>query len=119
MVSIGAPAGTSYLPIHYGDPGNPPRVFCADDGPSTPVSRDWALVTCLRCLEMGAGRGSQTVARMIEVGLREAEAEDHQPALAPTVPGRTTRILPAPVPVHQPAAAIRLMCFSGRAFARS
>jgi len=50
----------TYLPVHYGDPGNPPRVLCASADLSTPVSRDWAVVTCPGCLGIGGLRGSPT-----------------------------------------------------------
>lgn len=75
-VTIAAPARTSYLPIHYGDVGNPPRVLCGSEEASRPVSRDWLVVTCIACLALGAERGSPTARRMLDQRRHEAEADD-------------------------------------------
>jgi len=63
----------SYLPIHYGDVGDPPRVLCASSDASTPVTREWRYVTCPRCLEMGAERGAPSARARLEQLRREAE----------------------------------------------
>ena len=76
MSVTASPGSPSYLAIHYGDAGDPPRVLCGSEELSRPVSRDWMLVTCWTCLTMGATRGSPTAARMLDVRRRKEEAED-------------------------------------------
>ena len=74
VIQSGAPA---YLAIHYGDAGSPPRVLCGSQGASRPVSRDWAVVTCPACLNMGSERGAPSARARIEALAREAaEADD-------------------------------------------
>ena len=71
-----SPGRRAYLPIHYGDVGNPPQVLCASSDASTPVTREWRYVTCLACLRIGAEKGSPTAGMVLGERLREAEERD-------------------------------------------
>lgn len=71
-----SPGRPAYLPIHYGDVGNPPRVLCANSDASTPVTREWWYVTCQACLSIGTERGAPSAQARLEQLRRETQESD-------------------------------------------